>query len=116
MEISRYDSNGRFCQAVVYNGLLFTSGLVDIEQDSFEAQTRGVFSKIESLLEAYGSGKDRIISASAYLTDASQAAEFNALWLEWIVPEHEPVRTTIVTKMVHPDVLFEMSVIAALNP
>ena len=115
MEINRYESNGRFCQAVAFGGLLYTSGLVDIEQETFGAQTCGVFQKIDTLLEKYGSSHENILSASVYLKDASNTEEFNSLWLKWVAPGNEPVRTCIVTEMVHPKILMEMSVIAAIK-
>ena len=115
MDINRYESNGRFCSAVSYGGLLYTSGLVDIEQETFEAQTLGVFRKIDDALEKYGSSHERILSASVYLQDASNVEEFNSLWIKWVATGNEPVRTCIVTEMVHPKIKMEMSVIAALK-
>jgi len=115
MEIKRYESNGRFCQAVAYGGLLYTSGLVAIEQNTFAAQTQDLFAKIDAVLEKYGSSRDNILSASVYLQSADFTAEFNELWLKWVVPGHEPVRTCIVTEMVHPAILVEISVIAAID-
>ena len=108
LKIKRYESNGRFCQAVIHGDILYTSGLVDIEHDSFEAQTRGVFAKIDALIEKYGSLRENILSASVYLQDASNVDEFNSLWLKWVAPGHEPVRTCIVTEMVHPKIQMEI--------
>jgi len=115
MEIGRYESNGRFCQAVSYNGLLFLSGFVDIGQDIFEGQVRGVFAKIDAVLEKYGSARDLMLSANVYLKTAAMVDEFNKLWLEWVVAGSEPVRTTIAAEMVHPAVLVEITVVAAVS-
>ena len=115
MEIGRYESNGRFCQAVSYNGLLFLSGFVDIEQDTFEGQARSVFAKIDTILEKYGSSRDLILSANVYLKAATMVDVFNGLWLEWVVAGCEPVRTTIAAEMVHPAVLVEITVVAAVS-
>ena len=116
MKIERHESNGRFCQAVSYNGLLFVSGLVDIETDTFEAQTKGVFAKIDALLDKYGSSRDRLLNANVYLKSADTVGAFNALWLEWVVAGNEPTRACIVTEMVHPAILVEISVVAAIAP
>lgn len=116
MSIERYESNGRFCQAVSYNGMLFVSGLVDIETSTFEEQTKGVFAKIDALLEKYGSSRAHLLNASVYLKSVENVAEFNALWLEWIIAGEEPTRTCIVTEMVHPAILVEISVVAAIVP
>jgi len=115
MEIKRYESNGRFCTAVAYGGILYTSGLVDIDQDDFAAQTQGVFKKLDEALEKYGSSRDRILSASCYLKDAADVAVFNELWTKWVMTGHEPVRATIVTEFVHPKILVEIAVVAALK-
>ena len=114
MEIQRYESNGRFCQAVSYNGLLFLSGLVDIQLSTLEGQANGVFDRIDALLNQYGSSRDLLLSANVYLKSASMVEEFNALWLKWIVPGSEPVRTCIAAEMVRPDILVEIAVTAAL--
>jgi len=115
MEIGRYESNGRFCQAVSYNGLLFLSGFVDIGQDTFEGQVKGVFSKIDAVLEKYGSARDMMLSANVYLKNTATVDEFNKLWLEWVVAGSEPVRTSITAEMVHPAVMIEITVVAAVS-
>lgn len=114
MILERYESNGRFCQAVRYGELIFVSGLVDIEKDSFAEQTRGVFAKIDALLERYGSSRDKIVSANVYLKNAQDAGEFNKLWLEWVVLGSEPVRTCVAVEMVHPAIQVEIAVVAAV--
>ena len=114
MEIKRYESNGRFCRTVVYGGLLFTSGLVEAEQETFDGQACGIFQQIDDLLEKYGSSRERILSANVFLKNASDFDAFNALWLKWIIPGCEPVRTTVAAEMMHSKILIEINAIAAL--
>ena len=115
-EINRYEPNGRFCQAVQYNGMLFLSGLVFLEKDTLKEQTEGVLARIDELLAQYGSSRDRLLSANVYLKSASMTPEFNAIWCDWVVTGQEPVRTCVAAEMVHPEILVEIAVTAAVNP
>ena len=39
--------------------------------------------------------------------------DMNEEWIKWIDPENKPVRACVEAPMAHPDILFEVMVIAA---
>ena len=117
MEINRYESNGRMSKAVVYNGVIYLSGQVMSdagEGDDIIAQTQAVLEKIDQLLNTYGSGKDKLLSALIHLKDISMWAEMNTVWDKWVIPGKEPVRTTVQAALAGDNMLVEITVTAAV--
>ena len=117
MKIKRYESDGRFCKAVIYNGVLYmagmTSGAEGKDRDITE-QTQIVLAKIERVLQQYGSGKGKLLSATIYLEDMSMKDAMDTVWKKWVVPGEEPARTTVqATLSTTGSVLIEISIIAA---
>lgn len=114
MEIARYEGNGRLSKAVVHGGLLYTSGqTARTEQPDIQAQTRMILEKIEKILEANGSRKERILSATIYLADYTLYDEMNAVWDKWVAPGQEPARMCVGATLA-PGLLLEIGVIAAV--
>ena len=117
MDIKRYEGNGRMSKAVVHNGVIYLSGQImhDAgEGDCVIKQTQVVLEKIEQLLQKYGSGKDKLLTALIHLKDISLWAEMNTVWDKWIAPGHEPVRTTVQSALAGEHMLVEVTVTAAV--
>jgi len=114
MEITRHGGNGRMSKAVVYNGILYLSGQVASAGDDIFTQTKSVLEGIDDLLQANGSGKDKLLSANIYLKDISQWADMNTIWDKWVVPGCEPVRTTVEASLAASNLLVEITVVAAV--
>ena len=65
---------GPYSQAIVANGLIYTSGQIpvnpltgEIKSETIEGQTRQVIENLSSVLEAAGSGLDRVIKTTCFL-------------------------------------------------
>lgn len=112
MNIQRFPgtATGR-SRAVGFADLVFTVATAP-GASSLQEQTRQVLARIEQNLADAGSDKTRLLSATVYLTDLGNKAALDAVWNEWIGPEHWPQRACVQVGL-SPGVLVEISVIAA---
>jgi len=97
--------------------LAFVSGQVPMRDGKPAApdiagQTHAVIDQIESLLQAAGSGLDRVAKITVWLVDAGDYPAFNAAYAERF-GEHPPARSTVISGLLAP-VKIEMEAIAVL--
>lgn len=92
---------GPYSQAVKANGLVFTSGQIALDpatgnvvEGSFADQVHRVFRNLEAVLKEAGSGFDRVLRATVYVTDLANFQTLNTIYAEYF-GEHKPARTTI---------------------
>ena len=114
--IVRLGTGELFSEAVAYDGLLFLSGQVahDGPSSPFEAQLEEVLLHINALLEAGHSDRSRLLSALIHLSSAEHVGEFNRIWAEWLPKGAAPARTTVISPLVSPGYLVEITIIAAV--
>lgn len=111
--IRRIESGKRMSQAVVANGFVFLAGQVaDKPTREVEDQTRQILAQIDRLLEAAGSSKEKILSATVYLTDIGDFAEMNKAWDEWVHPDAKPARATVEAALAAAVYKVEIQVVA----
>ena len=115
MCINRFNCNGRFHEAVIYNGTLYLSGKVDDTGSTVAEQTKACLNKLADALEAYGSSKERILSATVYLANMNSFEEFNAAWEAWFKDGTQPVRTCVGAQLAAPQYSIEIALIAAVQ-
>jgi len=115
MTIKRIESGARMSQAVIANGFVFLAGQVAPDPSgSVVSQTRQVLGEIDRLLAAAGTSKQRIVSATIYLTDINTFGEMNHAWEAWVPADAKPARATIEAKLVAPEYRVEIQVTALL--
>ena len=115
MEPTRIATNDRLSAAVCFDALVFLSGQVPGQAEDIHGQTREVLAKIDALLAEAGSRKERILSATIYLKDIDADFEgMNRVWDQWLPRGVAPARATVEAKLCEPEILVEMSVVAAL--
>ena len=113
MDIERIQPGASNSKAVVYNGVVYLSGITaDDKTLSMKEQTEQILAKIDGVLAAAGTNKSRILSATVYLTDMSKKDEMNEAWLAWIDPNNLPVRAAVGIKL-PPETLVEIMICAA---
>lgn len=114
MSITRIDSTPRMSRIVEHNGTIYLCGQVakDATKDIKE-QTLTTLDKIEELLEKADSDKKHILSVTIYVRDMKDFAGMNEVWDAWVEEGHEPVRACVEARMARPELLVEMSVVAA---
>lgn len=114
MEIKRYEGTGRMSRVVEHNNTLYLCGqTAKLSGDTIEEQTQGTLDKVVDLLNKYGSSTEHILSVTIYLRDMSLFQGMNSVWDAFTKDGFEPARATVEAKMASPEILVEMSVIAA---
>jgi 2-iminobutanoate/2-iminopropanoate deaminase len=90
-----------YSQAIRAGGFVFVSGQLalrpdhaEIVGDSIEEQTEQVLANLRAILEAAGSGLDRLIKTTVYLADLGDFAGMNEVYARH-VGEVPPARATI---------------------
>ncbi|KEA63749.1 Translation initiation inhibitor [Marinobacterium lacunae] len=114
MTIERIHSTDRMSRIVTHNGTVYLCGQTagQAEWDIAE-QTRQCLGKIEALLSEANSSKEMILSVTIYIRDMKDFAAMNAIWDEWVSDLPKPARACVEARMARPEILVEMSVIAA---
>jgi 2-iminobutanoate/2-iminopropanoate deaminase len=86
---------GPYSQAVRTEGLVFTAGQIPLDPSNgelvggtIEDQTRRVLENVRAVLEAAGSGLDRVVKMTVYMTDLGDFKRMNAVYAEFFA--HEP--------------------------
>jgi len=103
-------------QIVIHNGTVYLAGQVGEDMAAgIEQQTRETLVNIEKLLAEAGTDKTRILSVTIYLKDVdADFAGMNKVWDQWLPEGVAPARATVEAKLCEPEILVELSVIAAL--
>ena len=113
------DAIGPYSQAVVVNGLVFTSGQIainpasgNVEAETIEAQTEQVCTNLKNVLEAAGSSLEKAVKTTCFLKDMNDFAAFNAVYGKYFT--EKPARSCVAAKQLPKDVLVEVEVIAEI--
>lgn len=116
MAIQRQLTNERMSQIVVHSGTVYLAGQVGDDMNAgVEQQTRETLANIEHLLDLAGTDKSRILSVTIYLKDIdADFAGMNSIWDQWLPKGVAPARATVEAKLCEPEILVELSVVAAL--
>jgi 2-iminobutanoate/2-iminopropanoate deaminase len=107
-----------YSQAIRANGLVFVSGQLSLQPehaeivgDSIQEQTERVFDNLQAILEEAGSGLDRIVKTTVYLTDLAEFAGMNEVYAQR-VGEPFPARATIEVSQLPSGAKVEIEAIA----
>ncbi len=112
MTITRMEKSARMSQAVVHGDTVYLAGQVG-EGPDMTTQTLDMLSEVDRLLAAAGSDKSHIFSATIWVSDMAQVDDMNSVWEAWIDPDNPPARACVESRLVAPDFLVEVMVIAA---
>lgn len=115
--IERIDQTPRMSRIVKHKGTVYLCGQVATTRDGdITTQTAETLDKIENLLQQAGSGRDKIVSVTIYLRDISRDfTAMNAVYDAWVADVGKPARACIQAQMASPELLVEMTVIAACD-
>ena len=112
---------GAYSQGIIANGFVFTAGQIplipgtsDLRAGGIEAQTRQVMNNIRGVLEAAGSGLDKVVKTTVFLADINDFAAFNAVYSEFF-PQDPPARTTVQAGGLPLGALIEVEAVALLE-
>ena len=112
---------GPYNQAVAHNGILYVSGQIAIEPatgdlvlDSIETETHRVLQNLKAILEAAGSGLEKVLKATVFVKDMNLFGRINTVYGEYFKPEFAPARELVQVSELPKFVNIEISVIAAI--
>ncbi len=115
-QIKRVEAGTRMSKAVIHNQVIYLCGQVaDNSDEPIGPQTQNMLTKVDTLLEQAGSDREYILSATLYLRDMKDFDGMNEVWDQWIPQGHAPARACVEARMARPDLLVEISVVAALK-
>jgi len=117
MNITRIGTERRrMSKIVIHNNTVYLCGQVakDASADIGE-QTRTMLEKVDDLLQQAGSDREHVLSATVYIKDMKYFAEMNEVWDAWVVEGCSPARACVEASLARPELLVEVSVIAALK-
>jgi 2-iminobutanoate/2-iminopropanoate deaminase len=110
---------GPYSQAVRVGNLVFTSGQIpinpesgSIEAEGIEAQTEQVMKNLGAVLECAGSGFDKAVKTTCFLSDIADFAAFNEVYAKYFT--EKPARSCVAVKALPKGALVEVEVIAEI--
>ena len=112
---------GPYSQAVVHNGMVYTSGQIainpangNIDAVTIEEQTHQVCKNLKAVLEASSSSLEKVVKTVCFLTDMNDFATFNSIYAEYFTSK--PARSCVAVKTLPKNVLVEVEAIAVAGP
>ncbi|HVQ37328.1 MAG TPA: RidA family protein [Pyrinomonadaceae bacterium] len=109
---------GPYSQAVKTAGLVFASGQIPIDpasgqfvQGGIREQTEQVLKNLTAVLEAAGSGLDRVVKTTVFLADMGEFASMNEVYGQFFKDE-PPARATVEAARLPRDARVEIEAIA----
>jgi 2-iminobutanoate/2-iminopropanoate deaminase len=111
---------GHYSQAVVHAGFVFVAGQLPLDPATgavvgagdIVAQTEQVFRNVEAVLRAAGSGLDRVVSVTVYVTGRGLWPQVNETCAR-LFGAHRPARAVIPVSELKPGCLIEVQATAA---
>jgi 2-iminobutanoate/2-iminopropanoate deaminase len=109
---------GPYSQAIRAQGLIFTSGQVAIDPATqqviagdISAQSDRVLKNLAAILQASGSGLDKVLRCTVFLKNMGDFAAMNEVYGRYF-KQAPPARSTVEVARLPKDVLVEIDVIA----
>lgn len=110
---------GPYNQAIVNNGILYTSGQIAIDINSgklvaasIEDETKLVMQHLSEILKSANSDFSEVIKVSIFIKNMNDFAKINAIYAMYFDEENAPARETIEVARLPKDANIEISLIA----
>lgn len=111
---------GPYSQAIVINGMLFTSGQIPIDPATgtitgtdIATQADQVMKNLQAVLSEAGTGFEQVVKTTCFLADMDDFAAFNEVYARYFVSK--PARSCVAVKTLPKNVLCEVEVIATVE-
>jgi len=113
---------GPYSQAVVVNGMVYTSGQIALTPDGGDellsedvvVQAVRVMKNLEAVLLAAGSSLDNVLKTTIFLADMDSFTTVNEVYGE-AFGSHKPVRSTVAVKTLPKNALVEIDAVALVK-
>lgn len=107
-----------YSQAIKANGFVFVAGQVslkpdhaDIAGDTIQEQTQQALANLRAILEAAGSGMDRLVKTTVFLQNLDDFPGMNEVYKEH-VGDQPPARSTVEVAKLPSGALVEIEAVA----
>lgn len=111
---------GHYSQGIVSGNLLFVSGQLPVDPvsgekktGSIEEQTTQALKNVQAVLEAAGSGLDRVVKTTVYVSDIQLWDRVNKVYAEFF-GKHKPARAIVPTCKLHFGFQVEIEAVAVI--
>lgn len=107
---------GPYSQGFIAGGFVYTSGQIPVNPadgtvpESITAQTEQSCKNVGAILEAAGSGYDKVIKTTCFLADIADFAAFNEVYAKYFTSK--PARSCVAVKDLPKGVLCEIEAVA----
>ena len=112
---------GPYSQAIRIGELVYTAGQIGIvpasgtiEGRTIEEQTHQVLHNLKAVLEAAGSGLDRVVKTTVFLKDINDFKAMNAVYATYF-PSEPPARSAIQAAALPLGAMVEIEAIALVS-
>ena len=112
---------GPYSQAIIHNGMAFLSGQIPLDpgtgqvvEGDIAAQTARVLENLKAVLEASGSGLDKVVKTTVFIKDMGEFSKMNEVYGKYF-SENPPARSTIEAARLPRDVRVEIDAIAIVG-
>ena len=113
---------GHYSQAIVHGGLVYVAGQLPLDPATGEvvapgdagAQTERTLRNVDAVLRAGGSGLDRLLSVTIFVSGRDLWTPVNAAYAR-MLGTHRPARAIVPVGELKPGCLIEIQAIAAVN-
>ena len=111
---------GAYSQAIRTGDLVFTAGQLGIDPatgqlaEGVEAQAEQALRNLAGILEAAGSGLDRLVKVTVFLADIADWPALNEAYTR-VVPEPFPARSAFAVRALPLGALVEIEAVAAVS-
>ena len=110
---------GPYSQAVVINGMVYTSGQIALDSatgelvgTTIEEQTEQVMKNLMAILEAAGTKPEKVVKTLCFLTDINDFAAFNEVYAKYFT--EKPARSCVGIQALPKGAICEVEVIAEI--
>lgn len=111
---------GPYSQAMVVNGVLFTSGQIPLDpstglvvEGGIKEQTTQVMKNLGAVLEAANTSFEQVFKTTCFLSDMANFAAFNEVYAEYFTGK--PARSCVAVRELPKGVLVEVEVLAEVK-
>ncbi|MCD8241257.1 MAG: RidA family protein [Lachnospiraceae bacterium] len=107
---------GPYSQGYEVNGLIFSSGQIPVDPatgnipEGIAAQAEQSCKNVGAILEAAGSGYDKVVKTTCFLADIADFAAFNEVYAKYFISK--PARSCVAVRDLPKGVLCEVEAIA----
>ena len=107
---------GPYSQGYIMGGIVYTSGQIPVDPktgavpEGIAAQAEQSCKNVGAILEAAGSGYDKVIKTTCFLADMGDFAAFNEVYAKYFTSK--PARSCVAVKTLPKNVLCEIEAVA----